>query len=103
MKWYGEIGFVTNVATDPGVWEEKTTQQSYYGDILSDHRKRQNGGEVNDDINITNTLSILADPFLLDNASNIAYVKMLGNKWKVSDIEIQYPRIILSIGGVYNG
>lgn len=103
MKWYGEIGFATTVETEPGVYEETTTSQKYYGELLSDRRKRQNGGEVNDNINVSNMLSVIADPFLLTNTSSIAYVTMLGSKWKVSDVEILYPRIVLSIGGVYNG
>ena len=103
MKWYGEIGFATTVETEPGVYKETTTSQKYYGELLSDRRKRQNGGEVNDNINVSNMLSVIADLFLLANTSSIAYVTMLGSKWKVSDVDIQYPRIVLSIGGVYNG
>lgn len=102
-KWYGKIGFCVTEETEPGVWEDKVTEKSYYGDLLSNFRKLQNSGDVNDNINIANKISIISDPFADQNFYSICYVEFMGTKWKVTDVEVLYPRLILSLGGVYNG
>lgn len=102
-KWYGKIGYAVTAETEPGIWEPSIIEKNYFGDMISDRRKRQNSGDGNDNISLANVISILADPFAYQNCSNIAYVKIMGAKWKVSDIEVQYPRLTLTIGGVYNG
>lgn len=102
-KWFGKIGFALTEETEPGLYEPKIVEQSYYGDITSDMRRRQNSGGVNDDINLSNNISIVADPFAVQNCSYMAYAEVMGNKWKITDINVQYPRLILTIGGVYNG
>ena len=100
-KWFGKIGYVVTEETEPGVWEETVTEREYFGDMTSDRRKRQNSGEVNDNINLSNVISIVADPFAYQNCSNMAYVEIMGSKWKISDVEVQRPRLILTVGGVY--
>lgn len=102
-KWFGKIGYAITNETEPGLWESTIVEHSYYGDITSNRWKRQNSGEVNDNINLSNVISIVADPFAYQNCSNMAYVEIMGAKWNISDIEIQHPRLILTIGGVYNG
>lgn len=102
-KWYGKIGYAISAETEPGIWENTIVERNYFGDIISDRRKRQNSGEVNDNINLANVISIIADPFAYQNCSNMAYVEIMGSKWKITDIEIQSPRLLLTIGGVYNG
>lgn len=102
-KWYGSVGFAKTVETEPGIWEPQIVEESYYGDLLSNFRKLQNSGEVNDDVNIANKISMLADPFAVNNFHSIRYAEYLGTNWKVTDVEVQYPRLILTLGGVYNG
>lgn len=102
-KWFGRIGYAFTKETEAGIWETNIEEYPYYGDITSNRWKRQNSGEINDNINLSNVISIIANPFAYQNCSNMAYVEFMGTKWKISDIEIQYPRLILSIGGVYNG
>lgn len=103
-KWYGNIGFADTIETEPGIWEEKIVEHQYYGDIISDRWKRQTTGEkTNDDINIANQISVLADPYAMNHCSKMAYVEFMGTRWKVSDIEVQYPRLIINIGSVWNG
>lgn len=102
-KWCGNVGFSETSETEPGLWESKITERLYFGDVINNRWKRQNSGEVNDNINISNSLSIVADPYAVNNCSAIAYVEFMGTKWKVSDVDIQYPRLILTLGGVYNG
>jgi hypothetical protein len=102
-KWYGKIGFCNTEEPEPGIWENKITERNYYGDLLSNYRKFQNSGGVNDNINIANKISIISDLFADQNFHKIAYAEFMGNKWKVTDIEVLYPRLILTLGGVYNG
>lgn len=102
-KWYGKVGFATTVETEPGIYKNKIVEESYFGDLTSNFRKLQNSGEVNDDVNIANKISILADPFAVNNFHSIRYAEYLDTKWKVTDVEVQHPRLILTLGGVFNG
>lgn len=101
-KWHGVIGFAETTETVSGVWQESITEYEYYGDVLSNRFGYQTSG-VNDDVTISNRISIMADPFAYANAGSMKYVTFVGAKWKVNSIEYQYPRLILDIGGVYNG
>ena len=101
-KFYGEIGFGTSIETLPGVYEDQVTTRNYYGDLIKNTRRLQSSGSVNDDVNISNQISIVADPYANENFYAMRYVKFMGAKWKISDVEVQYPRLILTIGGVYN-
>ena len=102
-KWFGKIGYAITEETEPGLWEPQIVEREYYGDMTNDRRKRQNSGNVNDDISLANVLSIIADPFANHNCSNMVYAEIMGTKWKISDVEIQFPRLLLTVGGVYNG
>ncbi len=102
-KWYGKIGFSETVEYESGAWEENINERNCYGDIISNRWKRENSNGVNDDINLSIQISIVADPYILQHCSSIIYVEFMGEKWKVSDVEPQYPRLILNIGGVYHG
>ena len=102
-KWFGKIGYAVTAETETGLWEDTIVEREYYGDMISDRRKRQTSGEVNDNINLANVISIIADPFAYENCSRMVYAEIMGAKWKITDIEVQYPRLILTIGGVYNG
>lgn len=101
-KWFGKIGYAVTGEIEPGLWEDTIVEREYYGDMTSDRRKRQTSGEVNDNLNLANVISIIADPFALSNCSNMAYAEIMGTKWKISEVEVQYPRLILTIGGVWN-
>lgn len=102
-KFYGKIGYVKTVEVEPGIWEEQVTERSYYGDITRNTSSFQPSGGVNDNFNISNNISVIADPYATENFQYMRYVEFKGAKWKVSNAEIQYPRIILTLGGVYNG
>lgn len=101
-KYYGEIGFGFQRETAPGVWEDKIVTRCYSGDILKSNRKLQTGNQLNDNIRVTNQISILADPYANDNIYAIRYASFQGTKWKVTDIDVQYPRLTFTLGGVYN-
>lgn len=102
-KWYGVIGYAETVETKPGIWEEQITERNYYGDLYRNSRRLQSTDKVNDDINISNQLSIVADPYAINNFYSMRYAEFSGAKWKITDVEVQYPRLILTLGGVWNG
>ena len=101
-KWCGIIGYAEQVETTPGVWSEQITERKYYGDVIRNNRRLQSAGKLNDDINVGNEISIIADPFANNNFHSMRYVEFMGTKWKVATVDVQYPRLILSLGGVYN-
>ena len=101
-KFYGSVGFAETVETVPGVWEEQITECSYYGDLIRNTRRLDSSSNVNDNINIANQISIVADPFATNNIYAMRYVEFQGAKWKITNVEVQYPRLILTIGGLYN-
>lgn len=101
-KFYGAIGYATTVETSPGIWEEKITEHMYAGDLGRNTRRLQSGAQVNDDLTIANEISIIADPYAYQNFHAMRYVEFMGTKWKVSNVEVQFPRLILTTGGIYN-
>lgn len=103
-RFYGEVGFVDSVETSPGVYEEQVVkQQGYYGDVIRNTRRWENTEGVNNSININNSISIVADDYAELHAYEIRYVEWKGARWNVTNVEFQRPRLILTIGGVYNG
>lgn len=101
-KYYGKVGFAVTEEVRPGVWKPTITERFYNGDILRNYSRRSEGQGANDNIVLNNQVSILADPYVLDNYSNMIFIEIQGTKWKVSTVEIKYPRLLVSLGGVYN-
>ena len=101
-KFYGVVGYATLTETAPGVWTEEITKRSYYGDVVRNMRRLQTTSNLNDDVSISNEFSIISDPFAQQNFHTIRYVEYMRTKWKVSNVEVQYPRLVLSVGGVYH-
>lgn len=102
-KWYGEVGYVETVEVEPGIWEEQETVRSYYGDLVRNSSKFQVSGGINDDRDVSVEISIMADPYADLHFNSIRYVKFGGVKWKVNTVEPRRPRLILALGGEYNG
>ena len=102
-KFYGNIGYAISKETAPGVWVEDIVEHKYSGDVYRNTRKLQSGNQVNDSIDISNEISILSDPFANENFHSMRYVTYMGAKWKVSCVEVRYPRLIITVGGLYNG
>lgn len=101
-KLYGIIGYAEQVETVPGVYSEEITERPYYGDLIRNTRRYESASQLNDNLNIANEISIIADPFAYQNFHAMRYVEFMGAKWKITTVEVQYPRLILTIGGVYN-
>lgn len=101
-KFYGKIGFAESIETSPGVWTEKIVERNYYGDVLSNVRRLEGAQQVNDNLNINNRISILADPYVTEHFHDMRYIELFGARWKANSVEVQFPRLILTIGSIYN-
>ena len=104
MKWFGQIGYWTEETdpNDPFKQIHKIVEKDYYGDLIKNYKKDQSGSTINDNFRISNQISVLADPFIMGNFQHMRYVTFMGNKWKISSAEINYPRINLDLGDLYN-
>lgn len=102
-KYYGQIGFAESVESSPGVHVEKIVERNYYGELVRNSRRLQSANQLNDNINISNEISIVADPYADKNFHMMRYIEFMGTKWKISNVEVQPPRLILTVGGVWNG
>ena len=102
-KYHGNVGFAEQVETAPGVWSERIVEKECYGDVLSAYYNARTGSETtNDELTINNRISIVANDYAFKNFQFMKYVVYMGTKWEISNVEVSYPRLILSIGGVYN-
>lgn len=102
-KWFGKVGYVEQVETSPGVWKDVITEGDYYGDTIRNTRRLESTEHVSDDITISNELSIVSDPYAIEHFYQIRYAELSGVKWKVTNVEVLYPRLKLTLGGLYNG
>ena len=101
-RYHGMIGYATHTETSPGVWEETVTERAYYGDVIKNVRRWDNGEGLNDNINVRNIISIVADAYAYSHFHAIRYIAWMGARWKVSEIEVQRPRLLLTVGGIYS-
>lgn len=101
-KYFGAIGFSDTVETSPGVYTENVIERNYYGDVLDRTFRYESDQQVNDNINISNRISIVSDSYIISHTHKIRYIVLWGQKWKIKSAEVKYPRIILSIGDEYN-
>ena len=102
-RFYGVVGYIIEEETALDVIEEKPVERYYKGDLVKNNRKLDQGVGKNDDVTISNQISIVADPYALSHIFAMRYVRWMGTNWKVSNVEVQHPRLILTLGGVYNG
>lgn len=101
-KYYGIIGFASSMEVAPSVWEPRIIERAYYGDVIRDIHRWDDSQKMNQDFTMNNQFSILADVYATQNFQHIRYINYMGVNWSVTSIEVQYPRLLLSIGGVYN-
>lgn len=102
-KVYCKIGYAPSfVQTAPGVWTEKLVVKNYYAELIRNTRHLESSGQINDNINISNRFSIVADPYARENFHTMLWIEYMGSKWKIVDVDVQYPRLILMVGGLYN-
>lgn len=99
-KFSGKIGFAFDVETEPGIWEQKIVERTYFGDLVRFYRSSTGIDKVNEDITINNQISIVADAYANDNCFAMLYVEFMGAKWKITNVDVQPPRLILTLGGM---
>lgn len=102
-KFSGTIGYIKTEETVPGVWEEKITERQYVGDVIKNLRRWNSGEGLNDNFVVSNQISVVADTYATENLAYMKYIEFMGAKWKISDISIEYPRLVINLGGLYNG
>lgn len=104
-RFYGRIGYGKSVEKESGsgVWVDEITERSYYGDVIRNMRNLRAGENLTPDLSVSNSISILADAYANDHFFAIRYVEWAGTLWTVSNVEVQGPRLLLSLGEVYNG
>lgn len=103
-RFFGAVGYAAEaVETAPDVYKESIVEYEYYGDILRNTRQLESGDKVNDDLSVNNSISIVADEYANEHFFAIRYVRWAGVLWTVTDVEVQSPRLLLRLGGVYNG
>lgn len=101
-RWYGKIGFEDSVETSPGIWSGIKVC-NYYGNVLSYDRSLQLSDSVNGKVTISAKISIVADEYAQNHFHLMKYIEFMGANWDVSRVEVQHPRLILTLGGEYNG
>jgi len=102
-RFFGKVGYANTQETSPGVWKDVVTEREYYGSVIRASQSWQTGENINDNSILNNQISIIADPYSFQNLHTMKYVKWMGAVWKISKIDISHPRLILTIGGIYNG
>lgn len=104
-KFYDVVGYANSVETpaDSGIWKDVITEYPYYGDVERNTRRLDKNEKLNDDITVSNTISIVVDQYAVEHFFKIRYVRWVGVLWTVDNVEVQSPRLILRLGGVYNG
>lgn len=101
MKWYGDIGFNDYVEVERGVYDPTVVVKHFFGDVIQPSWREQQGDKINADLQVTNKLSVVADPFIQNNFHKIAYVTFGGAKWTVSSVTVEDKRLILALGSLY--
>lgn len=103
-RFYGKVGYVGETVEDsPGVHVQRIVEHAHYGDVIRDSRRFDGSQKVNPDLTIGNSISIVADAYISSHVHSIRYVEFAGALWTISEVEIKSPRIILRLGGVYDG
>lgn len=102
-KWHGKIGFAESVETEPGVWSDQITEREYYGDLNKNIYNMNSQNVTSTNVNISHSISITSDPYADQNFPSMRYAEFRGTKWKITNAEAQYPRLLLTLGGLYNG
>ena len=102
-KFYGTIGYGESVETSPGVWEDRIIERPAYGDVTRNSRRLDNGESLNDDLSVGNSISIVADAYASQHFFAMRYIRWAGTLWVVREVQVDRPRLILKLGGVYHG
>lgn len=101
-RFYGIVGFASEVEKSPGIWKTDIVEKNYFGNLERvSYANRGSSSTINDDIVLQNVISLVSDPFLEENLYQIKYITWKGSKWKIASVEIAHPRVKLNLGGLY--
>lgn len=100
-KYHGNIGFAVQVETKPGIWEDVIEDRPYKGDVITNVRRWDPSENINDDFTISNRFSVISDAFLYSHVPAMRYIEYMGSKFKITSVNIDRPRVEISVGGVY--
>lgn len=102
-KYYGMIGYGETSEIRPGVFDDIITERPYRGDVLRNSRRFDSSDKVNDNLSVGNSISIVAAAYAYNHFFSMKYIEWSGTRWEISEVTVERPRLILSLGGVYNG
>lgn len=104
-RYSGEVGFGFT-KEDPlgsGKWVTEIVEKAVKGDISRSMQNQDGSSSVNPNLTLSNTISVVASTYALENYQAIRYVVWRGARWIVTSVEVRRPRLILTLGEVYNG
>lgn len=106
-KYAGLVGYVTQEEKVPGVWSTVADPKPMRGDIIRASASSQNDGrlssdKINKDVTLNHRVSLVGDAYAFGNYYNIKWIEIDGAKWEVSSVELQRPRLIVTVGGLWN-
>ncbi len=103
-KFHGKVGYIEeNVEIRPGVWDSVVTERPYFGDVIRNSRRIDDGTTINNDRTVGNSISIVADPYALNHFFAMEYIEWAGTLWTISNVDVQSTRLVLRLGGLYHG
>ena len=105
-RFYGKIGFeIEQQETEPGIYEPASMiEKPYFGTYVRNTRRWESSSEgINNDLKLNTQISILCDVYMTEHWPAIKYAQINGVNWKVDSIEIKRPRVLLMLGGEWNG
>jgi hypothetical protein len=102
-RFHGMVGFAQSEETAPGVWNDVVREREYFGDVIRNTRRYETTPNLNDNLDINNQFSIVGDAFAYQNFGTMRFIRWMNGLWKITNVEIQRPRLLLTVGGVYNG
>jgi hypothetical protein len=107
MRFSGTVGYAESVETAPGVWKDVITEVSYFGDVIRNSSRREPPSQtpptLNGNLALENSFSIVGDAVAYENFAQMRYVNWNGKRWEVTNVEDRRPRLILTVGGLWNG
>lgn len=107
MRFSGTVGYAEQAETIPGVWTDVITEYHYSGDVIRNNRHLGSPTleppVTQGELALENSFSILADAHAYANFMNMRYISWEGTNWKITNIEVRRPRLILTVGGQWDG
>lgn len=103
-KFRGTIGFVIDdVEVSPGIYKTEIIERTYTGDIYRDSKRMTDSSSTtNQSVSLSISFNFLTDNFAIDYLYAMSYLIFRGKKWSISTLELKYPRMEITLGGLYN-